>query len=283
MRSKLRAFLELIKFEHTVFALPFAYLGMLLASGGRPSWRTFAWVTLAMVSARTAGMTLNRIADRSIDAANPRTKNRPSVTGEIPMRFAWGAALVSLAILFLSAAVLNPLCLKLAPVAVVLLSGYHFVKRFHWLCHFALGSVLAIAPVGGWIAVTGRFSWTPVLLGLAVLFWTAGFDILYALLDVEFDRTHGLHSIPAQFGTKRAMTFSRACHAATIIFLVFFGIAAGLGWVYWAGAAVVAGLLAMEHRIAGEGELSRINTAFFNVNGWIGILLLIFTFLDIFR
>jgi 4-hydroxybenzoate polyprenyltransferase len=281
--NKVRAFFELIKFEHTVFALPFAYLGTLLALGGRFEGAKFFWVTLAMVGARTAGMTLNRIVDLSIDRDNPRTKNRPLLTGAFSLRGAWIAAAAGCGLLFLSAWMLNPLCLKLSPIALILLSSYHYVKRFSALCHFALGLVLAVAPMGGWIAVTGSFSWLPVPLALAVLFWVAGFDIIYSLQDMDFDRTHGLHSIPAKFGQKTALLFAGYCHIATVVFLAVFGLLMQLGILYWAGAAATAGLLFFEHKLLEDTDLNRINTAFFTINGWVGILLFIFTFLDTFR
>lgn len=281
--KKIKVFFELVKFEHTAFALPFAYLGMLLADKAWPSWGVFFWVTLAMVSARTTGMTLNRLVDLGIDEKNPRTQNRPLLTGEFPVWGAWVSAAVSLVIFFVSAWRLNPLCFRLSWVALALLSTYHFVKRFSFLCHFALGLVLASAPMGGWLAVTGSFSWIPVFLSLAVLFWVAGFDILYSLQDADFDRAHGLHSIPVRFGEPRALKLSGACHALAVVFLILFGWFHGLGVVYWAGVAVVAALLGFEHVLVADGDKSKINTDFFNINGWIGVLLLVFTVLEIFR
>ncbi len=281
--QKIKAFIELIKFEHTIFALPFAYLGMLLATRTRPETAVFFWVTLAMVAARTAGMTLNRIVDLRIDEKNPRTKNRPLLTGAFSLKAAWIAVGAALIVFFLSALMLNPLCLKLSPVAFVALAGYHYVKRFHFSCHFALGLVLAIAPVGGWMAVTGQFSWVPVPLALAVLFWVAGFDIIYSLQDYDFDRAWGLHSVPVRFGQARALRISQICHIATVAFLTLFGAAAGLGILYWLGVVATAVLLKLEHTLISENDLSRIHAAFFTINGWIGILLLIFTFLETYR
>lgn len=281
--GKIKTFLELIKFEHTLFALPFAYLGMLLAEKRWPSWRVLIFVTLAMASARTAGMVLNRLADRAIDAKNPRTKNRALVTGEFSVTAAWAAVAVSIVIFFGSAAMLNPLCLKLSPIALFLLSAYHYVKRWSWLCHFALGGVLGIAPVGGWLAVTGHFSWLPLPLSLAVTGWVAGFDILYSLQDVGFDKSMGLHSVPAAFGVPRALAFSGWCHVATVAFLSLFAFAAGLGVLFAVGVAVTAVLLKLEHHLIGDGDLSRINTVFFTINGWVGILLFVFAALDIYK
>ncbi len=283
MIHKIKQFLELIKFEHTVFALPFAYLGMLLAFKEWPGFVTFAWVTLAMVGARTAAMALNRIVDVKIDAKNPRTQRRPTVTGEIPVAKAWILVAGALAVFFFSAWMLNPLCLALSPVALVLLSTYHYAKRFTPYCHFLLGLTLAVAPIGGWIAVTGAFSWTAVLLSLAVLFWVAGFDIIYSLQDVDFDRAEGLHSVPVRFGERAALRATGYCHFGAVFFLSFFGLMQGLGLLYWVGVCVTAALLKVEHWLVAEGDLKHINVAFFTINGWIGILLLIFSFLDIYR
>lgn len=281
--SKIKSFGELIKFEHTVFALPFAYVGMLVAGRGWPSGQVFFWTTVAMVAARTAGMTLNRIVDLKIDEKNPRTQKRPSVTGAIPMPTAWIAAGASIMIFFFAAYCLNPLAFKLSPVALVLLSTYHYAKRFHWLCHYALGVVLGIAPMGGWIAVTGEMSWVPFVLALAVCAWVAGFDILYSLQDVDFDRSHGLHSIPVKFGQRKALEISGYSHLATVVFLALFGFAAGLGVLYWVGVGIVAALLKLEHTLIGDGDLARIDTAFFTINGWIGVLLFIFCYLEVYR
>ena len=283
MFKKIKTFFELIKFEHTAFALPFAYLGMMLARKSWPPWRVFWLVTLAMVSARTAGMTLNRIIDLKIDAMNPRTKDRPILSGEFPLWAAWIAAALALVIFFAAARMLNPLCFKCSFAAIVFLSGYHYVKRFSSSCHFVLGSVLAIAPMGGWLAVTGKFSWMPVPLSLAVLFWAAGFDVIYSLQDLEFDRAHGIHSIPAKFGAEAALKASGVCHLLTGAFLVLFGVLNGLGPVYWVGVFLTAVLLFIEHKIVADGDLSKVDVAFFTMNGWIGILLLIFTFLETFR
>lgn len=283
MWTKVKVFFQLIKFEHTVFALPFAYLGMILAQKRFPSFGIFLWVTAAMGGARTAGMLLNRIIDRGIDAKNPRTQDRATVTGEFSLRNAWIATAVALLVFFISVKMLNDLCFKLSFVALFLLTTYHYVKRFSFLCHFALGLVLAVAPLGGWIAVTGHFAWTPVPLSLAVLFWVAGFDVIYGLQDVDFDRAHGLHSVPVRFGEKTALRVSEYSHLATVFFLVLFGFTAGLGVLYWTGVLAVAVLLKVEHLLVPDDNFSRINTAFFTINGWIGILLLIFTFLEIYR
>ena len=282
MLGKIRTFFNLIRFEHTVFALPFAYLGMLLARKSWPGWSAFIWITLAMASARTAGMCLNRIIDLKIDAKNPRTQERPLVTGEFRVLWVWGVVLVSLLLFFLSAGILNPLCFKLSPIALFLLLVYHYVKRFSFLCHWTLGLTLSLAPIGGWLAVTGAWAWPAMYLGLAVMMWVAGFDILYSLQDLDFDRACGLHSVPVQFGTKGALRIAEICHVLTFFFFVIFGIVEALGILYWVGLLLVALLLKLEHALVSEDDLSRINAAFFAVNGWIGILMLIFTFLEIY-
>ena len=267
MAGKLKTFLEMIKFEHTVFALPFAYLGYVLGARGEASWAALVWVTAAMVCARTAGMCLNRVIDRKIDALNPRTSKRAIVTGEIRASTAVAVALACLALLVYSAANLNPLCLYLSPVAVALLIAYHYLKRFTVLCHFGIGLVLAGAPMGGWIAATGAFEAGALDLGLAVLFWVAGFDIFYSLQDVESDRRQGIHSIAARFGIPRAVWVSRICHLLTLLFLIRLGIMFGSVPLYWAGLALVTLILAVEHVLVRGGRLDRIGLAFFTLNG----------------
>ena len=281
--NRLKTFLQLIKFEHTIFALPFAYLGMLMAKMGWPGWRVFILVTLAMASARTAGMTLNRLIDRKIDAQNPRTKSRELVTGQFKTSWAWASVAISIAVLLLSAAALNPLCFKMSPVALVLLTGYHYAKRFTEYCHWVLGAVLGVAPMGGWLAVTGVFSWQPLLLSFAVMFWVAGFDILYSLQDVDFDRSARLHSIPVKYGVARSLKVAAFSHAMTVVLLVLFGFFGGLGIVYAAGLVIIAILLRVEHGLVSDGDLSRLNTAFFSINGWVGILLFVFAAMDVYR
>lgn len=283
MLRKIKTFFELVKFEHTAFALPFAYLGMVMARKSWPSWRVFFLVTLAMASARTAGMTLNRLIDRKIDSQNPRTRTRALVTGAFETSWAWGCAIVSAALLLLSAWALNPLCFKLSPVALIFLTGYHYAKRFTWSCHWIIGAVLSIAPMGGWIGVTGAFSWPATLLALAVLFWVAGFDILYSLQDADFDKASRLHSVPVRFGTKAALKISSACHVTTLVFLILFGLVLGLGAIYAVGVMITAALLRYEHSLVADGDLAKLNTAFFVINGWIGVLLFVFTCLEIYR
>jgi 4-hydroxybenzoate polyprenyltransferase len=273
----LRDFLELIKFEHTVFALPFAYLGMLLAAGGWPSWWQFFWITVAMAAARTVAMGFNRIADRWYDARNPRTANRPLVTGAVSLRTAWGGTLAASALLAFAAWQLGPLTFRLLPGAFLFLFGYSFTKRFTWLSHFFLGFTDGLAPMGAWAAVRGSlFTWQDlpawILLGVVTL-WIGGFDMIYACQDIDHDRQEGLQSVPARFGVPAALRTSAVCHAMTTLLLALLGFLTGLGWPYWLGLAAVAALLAYEHALVRPDDLSRIDVAFFNINSYISITL----------
>ncbi len=273
--QKVRYFFDAIKFEHTIFALPFAYIGMVLAAGGWPGWRIAIWVTLAMVGARTLAMSVNRLADRVLDARNPRTAGRHLPRGLLrPLEVgAWAAA--SALLFFVSAWQLNPLCLKLAPLALLFLVGYHYTKRFTWVSHWILGFTDGIAAAGGWIAVREAFEVPALLLWFAVTVWIAGFDLIYACQDVEFDRAHRLHSVPARFGIPTALALARLCHAFTALALAGVGAVMGLGWAYWIGWLVVAGLLAYENSLVSPTDLSRLNVAFFNVNGYIAVVVFI--------
>lgn len=269
----LRHFLDAIKFEHTVFALPFAYVAMVLAADGWPGWRIFVWVTLAMVGARTLAMSVNRLADRFIDARNPRTATRHLPAGLLTPWQVGAAAAASGALLLFSAWMLNPLCLMLAPLAVLFLVGYSYTKRFTWLTHWILGFTDGIAAAGGWIAVRAAFDPPVYVLWLALTVWIAGFDLIYACQDVEFDRREGLHSVPARFGVAAALRAAKVCHALTVAAFVVLGWMMGLGLLYWVGVAVVAGLLVYEHRLVSPTDLSRLDIAFFNVNGYIAVIL----------
>jgi 4-hydroxybenzoate polyprenyltransferase len=265
----------MIKFEHTLFALPFALVGMVLAAGGWPSARTFGWILAAMVGARSAAMAFNRLVDRSIDAVNPRTASRALPAGLLTPGFVALFVVASLALLVVAAWLLNPLCLALAAVAIPVLLGYSFTKRFTALSHLVLGLALAGAPVGAWVAVTGRFAPTPFLVAAAVVTWVAGFDVLYALQDEAFDRARGLHSIPARFGTRAALWISGALHAATLALLALlpYVYPPGLGAAYWVGVAGCAALLAWQHAVVRPGDLSRLNAAFFTANGLLALWL----------
>jgi 4-hydroxybenzoate polyprenyltransferase len=279
-----RGFLRLVAIEHSVFALPFAYVAALTAMRDGVRWGDLALVTVAMVAARTFAMAANRVIDRELDARNPRTASRELVTGALPLRTAVTGMAVSLVVFLVAAALLNLLCLALAPVALVPLTLYPYAKRFTWLCHYVLGLAQAIAPVGAWVAVTGTVrGWAPAIwLGLAVGTWIAGFDLIYACQDVESDRREGVHSLPARFGVRTALAASVVTHVVTVGLLVAFGLAAGLGALWWAGVAGTAVALAYEHAIVGPDDLSRVNRAFFTVNGWVGIGLLAFAVADLF-
>jgi 4-hydroxybenzoate polyprenyltransferase len=269
-----RHFLDAIKFEHTVFALPFAYVAMVLAADGWPGWRVLIWVTLAMVGARTLAMSVNRLADRWIDARNPRTRGRHLPTGLLGPGQVAAAAGAAAVLLFVSAWMLNPLCLALSPLAVLFLVGYSYTKRFTWLSHWILGFTDGIAAAGGWIAVRGAFDPPVFILWFALTVWIAGFDLIYACQDVAFDRAEGLHSVPARFGVAAALRTAQVCHVLTVAAFALLGWALGLGVLYWAGVAAVAGLLVYEHSLVSPGDLSRLDVAFFNVNGYIAVILL---------
>lgn len=277
MLRPVRDFLELIKFEHTVFALPFAYLGMLLAARGWPGLWQFAWITLAMAAARTLGMGANRLIDRSLDARNPRTAQRPLVTGAISLPTAWVGSALSAALLALAAYALGPLPFRLLPGALLLLLAYPYTKRFTTHSHWALGVTDGLAPLGAWAAVRGSLT-APGDLPAWILFaivtlWIGGFDLIYACHDVDFDRAEGLHAVPARHGVAAALRLSALAHALTTLLLFALGWVAGLGWPYWLAAAASAALLAYEHSLVRPEDLSRIDLAFFNLNGIISLTL----------
>jgi len=269
---KLRITLEMIKVEHSVFALPFALTGAMLAVSGWPSWRQVFWIVVAMVGARSAAMTFNRIADRDYDARNPRTEKRALPAGQLTLRFAVAFTAVSAALLVLAAWELNPLAFKLSPVALALLLLYSYTKRFTLLSHIVLGMSLGLSPVAAWIALRGDVSWAVVILGVAVTLWVAGFDIFYACQDIAFDRTVDLHSIPKKFGVMAALYASAALHVLMLGLLVMLAEMSGLGWIALAGLAAVAALLAYEHLLVKPSDLSRVNAAFFTINGYISVL-----------
>jgi 4-hydroxybenzoate polyprenyltransferase len=282
-RMKLIAvFLDMIKFSHTIFALPFAYLGYIMGSEGIVIWSEIVWVTLAMIAARTAGMCLNRLIDRDIDAKNERTRFRALVTGDFSSKATMAITSLCLILLILSAAQLNRLCLYLSPAAVGLLVSYHYLKRFTVFCHFGIGLVLACAPMGGWIAATGAFETGVFCLGLAVLFWVAGFDIFYSLQDVEFDRQEKLCSIPSRLGIVRGVQIARLCHLFTLFFLVELGIMLSLNSLYWAGLALAATILAAEHFLMRRAEKQNVHAAFFTLNGILSITFFISTGFSLF-
>lgn len=275
----------MIDIEHTFFGLPFAYLGAFLAawfiSSGFPSVSQLCWITVAMISARTAALCLNRLIDRRIDRANARTASWVMAEGRLTVSGVWIAVLICFILLFISSWRLNPLCLKLAPLAVVILWIYSYTKRFTWWCHFILGLAIGIGPVGSWIAISGTFDWQPLIIGLAVACWIAGFDAMYACQDIAFDRQHGLHSIPARFGETGALIFSAGFHAFTIIFLIATGLILNLGVYYYGGVGLAAIILIYEHSIVRPGDLSRVNFASFKINRYVGLIIFIMTLIDI--
>jgi 4-hydroxybenzoate polyprenyltransferase len=282
--GRVRAFLGLVRIEHSVFALPFAYIAALTAmsrADDHVHWRQLLLVTIAMVGARTFAMAVNRIVDRHIDARNPRTQARELVTGVVSLRTAWAGAIVALAVLMLAAAGLNRVCLVLAPVAAVVLAGYPYAKRFTWAPHAVLGLAQTIGPIGAWMAVTGHWSWPAVVLGLAVGFWIGGFDIIYALQDYRIDRQIGVKSLPARFGPAVALAFSRLAHYATVLLLLWFGTLAQLGWTWTVGVVGAAAALAYEQHLVKPDDLSKVNRAFFTVNGFVGIGLFCFALVDL--
>lgn len=280
--TKVKDFLDMVDFGHTLFGLPFAYLGAFLAAGGLPTVEQFIWITVAMVSARTSALCLNRLIDRWIDRANPRTSDWVMAEGRLPVKGVWFAVFIFFALLFYSAARLNPLCLKLAPLAVVVLWLYSYTKRFTWWCHLLLGLAIGIGPVGAWIAVTGSFDWEPFILGMAVACWIAGFDTMYACQDIEFDRQHNLYSIPSRFGEKGALIFSAVFHLFTVFFLIINGLIMDLGCWYYTGVSFAAAVLIYEHWIVRPGELSRVNFASFKINRYVGLIIFAASLLDIF-
>ena len=269
---QLRTVLEMIKFEHTLFALPFAFLGMVLAAEGWPGWRTVAWIVVAMVGARSAAMGFNRLVDREIDAANPRTATRALPAGLLAPRAVAVFVAVSTALLVVAAWQLNPLALALSPIALLVLFGYSYTKRFTWVSHLILGLALAGAPLGAWIAVRGDVAPTPFLLAGAVLLWVAGFDVLYALQDLDFDRRAGLYSIPGRFGVARALLIARGMHILMVVLLIVAAYSFRLPWPAITGVVVVTMLLGYEHSLVKPDDLSKINAAFFTVNGYISVL-----------
>lgn len=284
--AAVRAFLEMIKIEHSIFALPFALIGMMWGGqaagiGPWPGWSVFGWIVLAMVACRSAAMAFNRIVDREIDAKNPRTVMRAIPAGLLRLSdtllFFW----VSVALFILAAAMLNPLALVLSPVALLFTLGYSLTKRFTWLCHYVLGFSLGIAPAAAWIAVTGSLHPAILPITFAVTFWTAGFDIIYALQDDEFDRSMGLRSIPSRFGRARALAISRVSHVLAVLCLAGGAWLAGSGVWMMVGVAFAACLLAYEQSLVKPNDLSRVNLAFFTLNGYVSLGLFVFALLDV--
>lgn len=279
---RITVFLEMIKFSHTLFALPFAFTGALLAARGLPSAAQALWILLAMVGARTAAMGLNRLIDAEIDAKNPRTASRAIPAGHLSKGNVATFIILSVLLLLYAAYRLNPLCLKLAPVALFFLVLYSYCKRFTAFAHVVLGICLAGAPIGAWIAIRGEVSLPPVILGAAVLFWVAGFDILYALQDLEFDKSAGLHSIPVSLGVTGSLWLARFFSVVMILLLLWLRTAMGLGMPFLCGIGAVSLLLFYEHLLLKDGDLGKLDLAFFTLNGYVSIIILIATFVEIF-
>ncbi|MEA3544878.1 MAG: UbiA-like polyprenyltransferase [Thermodesulfobacteriota bacterium] len=281
--DKIKTLLEMIKFSHTIFAFPFALMGVVLASlasGKAPGIGQVFWVCVAMVGARTTAMGLNRLIDAKIDAKNPRTADRHIPAGKVSV---WEAALfilVALVIFLFSAWMLNPLCLKLAPIVVGFFVLYSYCKRFTHFAHVVLGLCLAAAPIGAWVALRGDLGWPVISLGIAVLFWVSGFDVFYALQDYDYDVEHGLHSVPSRLGKQKSFLLVRIFHGLMLLFLLLVLPGSGLGWIYFVGVVVVAGLLVYEHLLVKPDDLSKLDAAFFNMNGYISVTIFVFTLID---
>src|SRR5271168_2180157 len=282
MAGRIRTVMEMIKFEHSVFALPFALTGALLAArathqnlSGWPTLRRFLWIVVAMVAARSAAMTMNRIADLRYDKENPRTQQRALATGALSLQFAWMFTIVAVALFFVAAWRLNLLALKLAPLAIAILFFYSFTKRFTNWSHLFLGFALGISPAAAWIAVTGGLDWRMLILCAAVTLWVGGFDVLYACQDIDYDRGAGLFSVPKKFGIANALRIARMMHLCVIALLSWLAFSFGLPWPAWLGIAVVTALLAYEHSLVKADDLSKLDAAFFAMNGYISMSFLV--------
>jgi 4-hydroxybenzoate polyprenyltransferase len=274
--KKLITALGMIKFEHTLFALPFAFLGAILAADGLPDWRQLLWITLAMIGARSAAMTFNRIIDRKFDAENPRTANRELPSGRLSIGFAWMFLAASVVLFEFAAYYLNALTFQLSPVALLSVLGYSYAKRFTSFAHLILGWALAISPTAAWIAVRGTLdSEVPILLSVVVMMWTAGFDVMYACQDYEFDRKAGLRSIPARFGIRNSLWIARVFHIQAFVALLLFYAVTGLGWLALAGVGAFGALLIYQHTLVKANDLSRMNAAFFTTNAFVSVILLL--------
>jgi 4-hydroxybenzoate polyprenyltransferase len=285
MIRKIRIILNMIKFEHTLFALPFAFVGAILGAvtveRRLPEWSEIGWVLLAMVGARSAAMGLNRLIDKAIDARNPRTAVRALPAGLLKSGEVLLFIIASFVLLFWAASQLNGLSVKLLPIAVFMMVIYSYTKRFTWLCHVVLGLTIGLAPLGGWVAVTGEITLPSLILYVTVALWTAGFDVIYACQDVEFDRKEGLHSIPARFGIARGLNIARFFHSLTAVGFALLMLLTDLSWWYFAGIVVAGALLLYEHRLVKPNDLSKLNAAFFTMNGVLSAVVFVFTFIDL--
>ena len=272
---------RLVKFEHTIFALPFAYVGAILAVQGVPSGHDLLWITIAMIGARSLAMALNRLIDARIDAANPRTAARELPSGKLSVPAVIGFCAASLVVYVAAVWQLDPFVRPLAPIPVIAFVVYPYLKRFTWLCHLWLGAVDGLAPVGAWAAVAGNLAWEAWALGGAVAAWVAGFDLFYSLFDVDVDNEQGLHSWATRFGERGAFLGARALHVLTVLLLIAVGVGLSLGVLYWVGVALVGALLAYEHSLVSPGDLRRLDTAFFTMNGVISVAFFVFVLADV--
>ena len=278
--KKITDYLRLIKFSHSVFALPFAFTSALIAANGIPTFSQIFWITVAMVGGRTGAMGMNRIIDRKIDALNPRTKNRELPRGVIKTGEAFIFTLFAFALLLFAAYKLNPLCLKISPIVLLVLFTYSYTKRFTWLSHIVLGTALSLAPLGAWIAIKGTFDFQILPLCFAVMFWVAGFDVFYAMQDIDFDKKHGLYSIPSAFGIKTSLRIARLFHLITIAMLLGLMPIFNLGALYLFGVLIASALMLYEHSLIKPADLSKLDMAFFNMNGYISITIFVFTLMN---
>lgn len=281
IRRKVKDFAGLVKIQHTVFALPFAYIGAILAKRALPAWQIFCWITLAMICARSAAMGLNRIIDKAIDAANPRTAHRHLPKGLMSVAEVLVFVILTCLIFAGTVYVLRPAYLPYVPLIVFLFAFYPYTKRFTWLSHLILGLIIGFAPLGGWVAVSGIIEPEALMLGVLTALWIAGFDIIYAALDLDFDQAYGLYSMPANLGLGQALAWARAFHAGVAVLLGVLIFRLSLGWWFVAGSVIAGLLLLYEHSLISPGDLSKADLAFFNVNGIISIQLLVFTVLEI--
>ncbi len=279
--TKLKAYAGLVMFSHTLFSKPFGIIAMLMAANGFPPLWLTVWIFVALISARTAANALNRIVDKDIDAKNPRTAGRHMPSGAVKTVEAAILVAVCLVLLVVSAFMISPICVGLLPVPLVLFFVYSFTKRFTWWCHVILGAACACAPLGAWVAVTGGFSWAVIALAAAVMLWVAGFDIIYGAQDVEFDRENNLHSIPARFGVRTALGISSVFHLVAAGLLVYAGILAGLGLIYYIGVGLIAALLVYEHAIVSPTNLKNVTIASYSINQIVSTIFLLFSGADI--
>lgn len=281
--KRLLVILEMIKFEHTVFAMPFAFSAALVAANGIPDWRIIGWIVAAMVGARSAAMAFNRIADARFDALNPRTASRAIPKGEVSLAAAWVFTIVAAGLMIFAAYNINTLAFQLSPLALIAILGYSYTKRFTSFSHLWLGLCLGIAPVGAWVAVRGEIGFPSMVLSAAVILWTAGFDIIYSLQDMQFDRDLGLCSLPSRIGAAWALLISRVFHIGMVGLLAWFGILTGRGTTYYMGAALVGLFLIYEQSLVSPKDTSRVNAAFFTMNGCVSIAMLIFVAVDVLK